>query len=577
MVPEFDKADVRALAGQRQRRGRDRLRLPHHLPREVRRREHRARTRSALARCARWLIMLASLFVYTFADLASKEWALDTLSRERSGDSRRDLSARRAGLRAHAAAAHRRPGTLIDGYLEFRYAENCGAAFGMLRTAPSWVRAAVFGVAAHRRLRRAHADVHARHRGASCSRSRCRMILSGAIGNLSRSCAPRLRGRLHPVSHPRTAGSTRRSTWPTSPSPSAWCCLLIDGMKKPEPAARRSRRPSADAAPTRLERTRLSERDAPDASASSSASRSLLTSRCSMFGYAVAIYNVVRWAKRVGVDHQSVIDAGLASIIGGVLGGRLLHVFADGYFWDYVHLCTDPAPGGAGRSRRAQCKAAEGLWDAAASVCRPERTRLPGLGQVLQRRPRLLRRARRAAPGRRVCVARARRAAPAQGRRRDRHGRGHGPVLRAHRLLPRRLLLRPGHRARARHAAFPPGPPPAKGSFAKACSRTPAQLSLPVHPTQLYEAVGCLLHLGVPQPVGAATQALRRPGRAAVPAAATRCCASALEFLRADDRGLYLGVSTSQWISIAIIAAAAVVWRKWSRASEALPALAAAR
>jgi len=24
-------------------------------------------------------------------------------------------------------------------------------------------------------------------------------------------------------------------------------------------------------------------------------------------------------------------------------GGRLLHVIADGYFWDYVHLCTDPS------------------------------------------------------------------------------------------------------------------------------------------------------------------------------------------------------------------------------------------
>ena len=26
----------------------------------------------------------------------------------------------------------------------------------------------------------------------------------------------------------------------------------------------------------------------------------------------------------------------------GVIGARVLHVFADGYFWDYVHLCTDP-------------------------------------------------------------------------------------------------------------------------------------------------------------------------------------------------------------------------------------------
>ena len=37
---------------------------------------------------------------------------------------------------------------LVDGYLELRYAENCGAAFGILRDAPSIARRAVFGVAA---------------------------------------------------------------------------------------------------------------------------------------------------------------------------------------------------------------------------------------------------------------------------------------------------------------------------------------------------------------------------------------------------------------------------------------------
>src|SRR4051812_29962476 len=89
-----------------------------------------------------------------------------------------------------------------------------------------------------------------------------------------------------------------------------------------------------------------------------------------MFGFGIAIYNVVRWAKRVGVDHQSIIDCGLASIIGGIVGGRILHVFADGYFWDYVHMCTDPKLVG-WHITQGECKVAEGLWDAAAHVCRP--------------------------------------------------------------------------------------------------------------------------------------------------------------------------------------------------------------
>jgi signal peptidase II len=37
---------------------------------------------------------------------------------------------------------------LIDGYLEFRYAENCGAAFGVLNHGPSWLRLALFAPAA---------------------------------------------------------------------------------------------------------------------------------------------------------------------------------------------------------------------------------------------------------------------------------------------------------------------------------------------------------------------------------------------------------------------------------------------
>ena len=42
----------------------------------------------------------------------------------------------------------RAPVVLIDGYLEFRYAENCGAAFGFMRDMPTLVRKGVFYVAA---------------------------------------------------------------------------------------------------------------------------------------------------------------------------------------------------------------------------------------------------------------------------------------------------------------------------------------------------------------------------------------------------------------------------------------------
>jgi signal peptidase II len=37
---------------------------------------------------------------------------------------------------------------IVEGHLQLSYAENCGAAFGMLRSAPHWVRKGLFTVAA---------------------------------------------------------------------------------------------------------------------------------------------------------------------------------------------------------------------------------------------------------------------------------------------------------------------------------------------------------------------------------------------------------------------------------------------
>jgi phosphatidylglycerol:prolipoprotein diacylglycerol transferase len=81
------------------------------------------------------------------------------------------------------------------------------------------------------------------------------------------------------------------------------------------------------------------------------------------------------WARRVGESADVVVDLGLAMLLAGVVGARLLHVVADGYFWDYVHLCTDPSkvdwP-----VDRVECVSTSygGVWDAARGVCHPGRT-----------------------------------------------------------------------------------------------------------------------------------------------------------------------------------------------------------
>jgi phosphatidylglycerol---prolipoprotein diacylglyceryl transferase len=83
--------------------------------------------------------------------------------------------------------------------------------------------------------------------------------------------------------------------------------------------------------------------------------------------------------------------------------------------------------------------------------------------------------------------------------------------------------------------------------------------SLPVHPTQLYEAaVGLLAGALAAVPVVHG----RRDGRAFATFLVTYAAGRfALEFLRGDsDRGLALGLSTPQWVSVALVAALVALW-----------------
>jgi prolipoprotein diacylglyceryltransferase len=78
--------------------------------------------------------------------------------------------------------------------------------------------------------------------------------------------------------------------------------------------------------------------------------------------------------------------------------------------------------------------------------------------------------------------------------------------------------------------------------------------SLPVHPTELYEVA-----VGLIAAVLSAIRVLRgrRDGRAFATFLATYAIGRfAIEFLRGDqDRGQALGLSTAQWVSVAIVAA----------------------
>ncbi|MFO0680720.1 MAG: prolipoprotein diacylglyceryl transferase [Sandaracinus sp.] len=88
--------------------------------------------------------------------------------------------------------------------------------------------------------------------------------------------------------------------------------------------------------------------------------------------FAACTWFAVRWAKQQKLDSEVLIDLSLASVITGVAGARIAHVLFDGFFMDYVHLCTDYRLVD-WHITEAQCASewVQGSWDAAAGVCHP--------------------------------------------------------------------------------------------------------------------------------------------------------------------------------------------------------------
>ncbi|HTU63272.1 MAG TPA: signal peptidase II, partial [Polyangiales bacterium] len=92
-------------------------------------------------------VCLVALLVLTWADLASKDWALDKLSRAPTVEPGPVCMANAEGI-TYFQRLPTPPIVLIEDYLEFRYAENCGAAFGVLNHSPAWLRLLLFAPAA---------------------------------------------------------------------------------------------------------------------------------------------------------------------------------------------------------------------------------------------------------------------------------------------------------------------------------------------------------------------------------------------------------------------------------------------
>lgn len=95
-------------------------------------------------------------------------------------------------------------------------------------------------------------------------------------------------------------------------------------------------------------------------------------------GLAIAALITVREARKLDLDPDDVLDINLYMVIFGVIGSRILHVIADGHFMDYVNLCIAPEQVPAIDALTRHCATAKEcgydyLCDAARGVCYPPR------------------------------------------------------------------------------------------------------------------------------------------------------------------------------------------------------------
>jgi len=93
------------------------------------------------------VLCLATLVLLTALDLISKEWATENLSQERIGKEHPICTPDERGL-MHMQRVRDGKVVLVKNILEFRYAENCGAAFGLLNETPGIFRTSLFMTAA---------------------------------------------------------------------------------------------------------------------------------------------------------------------------------------------------------------------------------------------------------------------------------------------------------------------------------------------------------------------------------------------------------------------------------------------
>jgi phosphatidylglycerol:prolipoprotein diacylglycerol transferase len=298
-------------------------------------------------------------------------------------------------------------------------------------------------------------------------------------------------------------------------------------------------------------------------------------------GFAFAALFSVRDARRQGLDGDRILDLNIWMVVWGIIGARALHVIADGHLHEYVSLCLDPRAVEAVDARVVRCASdltcslskyatSSGLvdyqCDPVRHVCYPPRdclvvfkvwrgglayyggflcASLFGLYYLRRHRLPMWKATDFAGYGIPFGLFFGRMGCYLNG---CCFGRPTSSFLGAH--FPGRGAA---WRAQVDAGLIPAGAPAA----------------LPVHPTELYEALGCLA-------IFSFVYFWLRPRKRFdgqlffTFLLLYGVLRSAIEIVRADDRGVLFGfLSTSQIISLPLIAVSLLMLRRFGRARAA--------
>ena len=276
-------------------------------------------------------------------------------------------------------------------------------------------------------------------------------------------------------------------------------------------------------------------------------------------GFALAIYLASRWAKRNRLDSGRMLDFGILMVVFGVIGAKILHIFADGHFYDYVNLCRDPSLVNWHVDIH-ECHLLSGSWDETKRVCHPVRqdcfawasgsgfafyggfvaAALFSIWYIRKHKW----------PAGKICDM------------------GGWSIMLGLAWGRMGCFLAGCCFGAVTHdhygISFPKSSPASRHQWQEGLLSTYREVSLPVFPTQLYESILALT-------VAALAYFVVRPNKrfdgqvfifAMVAYAIGRF---SLEFIRSDERGAVLGISTSQWIAIAIIALCGYLYRVFKK------------